>query len=183
MRSWVRPNLRYLALRAVGAGLATGLGLWLASPACRAVAGDWVAWPGWVVATMAGAWLLETCLQAPTPRIGYCKRDLLFFVAGAGGAHRVPVEHVEAFLLGQGPSWLPSQTLAAAQTVTLVVRIADRAQEFHRRATEPSLASWCDGYITIRGTYCEPLTPQLIQRLNQRLAEIGSAIGRESFAA
>jgi hypothetical protein len=37
---------------------------------------------------------------------------------------------------------------------------------------KPSLGTWCGGYVTIRGTWCEPLQPDLIRRLNRRLKEV-----------
>jgi hypothetical protein len=34
------------------------------------------------------------------------------------------------------------------------------------------LGKWCGSYITIRGTWCERLSVELVQRLNVRLAEM-----------
>jgi hypothetical protein len=88
----------------------------------------------------------------------------------------VPIELVECFLLGQGPTWLPGKKYAKTETVTLVVRLAERAVEWSHRSTHPMLGTWCDGYITIRGTWCEPLSLDLVNRLNQRLAEVQQEI-------
>ncbi len=48
----------------------------------------------------------------------------------------------------------------------------------HRLAPAGSQATaraWCSGYITIRGTWCEPLNVPLVNRLNQRLADVTRA--------
>jgi hypothetical protein len=37
---------------------------------------------------------------------------------------------------------------------------------------KPALGAWCDSYVTIRGTWCEPLNGELIRRLNRRLREV-----------
>lgn len=33
------------------------------------------------------------------------------------------------------------------------------------------LGQWCGGYITVRGTWCESITADLMQGLNRRLVE------------
>jgi hypothetical protein len=78
---------------------------------------------------------------------------------------------VEAFFLGQGPAKLPGSP-NAQQTVNLVARLAQRETDWARREVKPALGNWCDGYITIRGTWCEPLDNELVRRLNRRLKEV-----------
>ena len=57
----------------------------------------------------------------------------------------------------------------------------DAAHEWRRSETKPSLGHWCDGYITIRGTWCEPLSIELVNRLNTRLFEVTrQTAGRET---
>ena len=55
---------------------------------------------------------------------------------------------------------------------------SDRAEAWHRQEVKPGLGKWCEGYITIRGTWCEPLSVGLVNRLNQRLAEVARAVSR-----
>ncbi|HEX4131608.1 MAG TPA: hypothetical protein VHZ24_16335 [Pirellulales bacterium] len=83
----------------------------------------------------------------------------------------VPIEVVEGFLLGQGPSYLPGKEASRSETRTLVVRLAERATEWEHVAMPPRLGSWCGHYITIRGTWCEPLSVDLVNRLNMKLHE------------
>ena len=95
---------------------------------------------------------------------------MLFHLRG-GGPIRVPLEFVEGFLLGQGASYLRNDAAQTAQVSTVVIRLADRATEYAQRDVKPALGAWCNHYVTIRGTWCEPLSLALINQLNTRLAE------------
>jgi hypothetical protein len=57
-------------------------------------------------------------------------------------------------------------------TVNLIARISLRNPDFAKREVKPALGWWCDSYVTIRGTWCEPLNGDLIRRLNRRLREV-----------
>jgi hypothetical protein len=100
---------------------------------------------------------------------------LAVFLAGARPI-RVPVDIVECFFLGQGPSLLPVPSLgegqSAPETATLIVRLAEAAGEWKHRDVRLRCGLWCESYITIRGTCCEKLDGQLVARLNQRLVEV-----------
>jgi hypothetical protein len=52
----------------------------------------------------------------------------------------------------------------------LRIRLAERATEWAQRDVKPALGAWCGGYITIHGTWCEPLDIDLVNQLNKRLA-------------
>jgi hypothetical protein len=90
----------------------------------------------------------------------------LEFFLRLDGPVRVPIEHVEAFLLGQGPAWLPGKRMERAATITLVVKLSERVKEWEHVAVFPAWGSWCDHYVTIRGTWCEPLSLEVVNRLN-----------------
>jgi hypothetical protein len=87
----------------------------------------------------------------------------------------VPREVVEAFFLGQGPSYLPGTPGQRLESVNLVARLSQKAPEWMHVSVKPALGHWCDGYVTIRGTWCEPLTGDVIRRLNARLRELRTA--------
>jgi hypothetical protein len=70
---------------------------------------------------------------------------------------------------------LPDGDRRNSETSALVLRVADKASDWHRQDVKPQLGKWCEGYITIRGTWCEPLSIALVNRLNARLAEIHAA--------
>lgn len=120
--------------------------------------------------------------QLRQPRLAYDQRHLLVYVQ-TGPAYRVPIEVVEGFLLGQGPTLLPGKRYDQSEARTIVVRLADAATDWADRESKPALGRWCGGYITLRGTWCEPLSVDLVNRLNQRLAEVNRSAGEKSETA
>jgi hypothetical protein len=82
---------------------------------------------------------------------------------------RVPVDVVECFLLGQGPSLLPGAN-PAAETANVIARLSEKSPEWSHVEVNRLLGSWCGGYVTIRGTFCEPLNVDVVNRLNAALA-------------
>ncbi|MEX2173099.1 MAG: hypothetical protein WD872_01970 [Pirellulaceae bacterium] len=120
----------------------------------------------------APLWLLGELLYALAhPRLAYERGELLVYFSPTA-ATRVPIEIVECFFLGQGPSELPKLNGREPETSNVVVRLAESATDWKQREVRPTFGHWCEGYITIRGSWCEPIDRNLMQRLNQRLAEI-----------
>jgi hypothetical protein len=117
-------------------------------------------------------------LLALRPRLVFEDGCLVVYLR-AGNPIRVPIDVVQAFLLGQSPSWLSGEKHRRTETVTLVIRLAERAAEWSHRDVDPRLGSWCDGYITIRGTWCQPLTVGVADRLNRRLHEVTQQQARQ----
>jgi len=115
---------------------------------------------------MVGMSLIAWQLQRP--RLAYRAGQLRVYQRW-GPPLRVPIQAVECFFLGHGPANLPGRQLAKAETANVVVRLAERATEYSKRRVFPLWGRWCDGYITIAGAWCEPLTPALLARLNDRL--------------
>jgi len=117
-------------------------------------------------------WMVGELLYAASrPRIGYESGELLVFLEPTK-ATRVPIDIVEVFFLGQGPSELPKLAGREPETQNIVVRLAEAAVDWKHRDVKPALGHWCEGYITIRGSWCEPITPDVMKQLNRRLAEI-----------
>ncbi|MCA9188099.1 MAG: hypothetical protein R3E01_05275 [Pirellulaceae bacterium] len=83
----------------------------------------------------------------------------------------VPLSCVEVFFQGQGPADLRIRDVKGVQTANIIVRIAERASDWQQRSTWHPYAHWCEGYVTIHGTWCEPVTAQLLTELNQRLVQ------------
>jgi hypothetical protein len=54
----------------------------------------------------------------------------------------------------------------------VVVRLAESATDWKHREVRPAFGQWCEGYITLRGAWCEPITREVMQGLNRRLAEV-----------
>jgi hypothetical protein len=164
--TWLAPNRRVLALALLPVGLLGGASaavvLGSAPPVVRGLA----------VAVLLVSLVLAMglTLQWLRPRIAYCQGEVLFYLR-ARSPIAVPVEVVEAFFLGQGPAQLPGAS-DQTETVNLVARISQRAPQWAHQEVKVALGRWCDGYVTIRGTWCEPLTGEVIRRLNRRLREV-----------
>ena len=118
---------------------------------------------------MGASLLVGLGFQLWFPRIGYATGYVAFNLSRR--PTYVPIDVVEAFLLGQGPALLPGERHRRTETRTVVVRLREKAEEWSKTEVNPRLASWCDSYITIRGTWCEPLDVDVIKRLNRLLAE------------
>jgi hypothetical protein len=131
-------------------------------------------WAGWLLAIVSAGLLLLIVMSSRRPRLAYGAGQLLVYLSGRSPIG-VPVEVVECFFLGQGPSILPRLPLILprrdVEAATLIVRLAESAADWKHRDVDPPLGLWCDGYITIRGAYCEPLSGDLVSRLNGRLVE------------
>ncbi len=174
---WLRTNTRAMLLGAVppsAAGL-VGWILLVGLPGHEPAA--WMRGLGGIVLVAASALILALLWQLHQPRLAYAEGHLLVWLRG-GAPIRVPVEAVECFWISQAPSLLPGKRHTHTETAAVVIRIADRATEWRYQEVKRQLGKWCEGYITIRGTWCEPLSIQLIDRLNQRLAEVTRAASR-----
>ena len=166
---WLKPNWRPVA---------TAMALPAVMLAGCAVGAVWAATTPLRGACVAGAVLSLVLLTGLSsllrPRLSREGRWLLLRLQ-RGPALRVPLEHVEVFFFGQGPSMTGPRgghddEDHQPRTSNVVVRLAEAATELHRRDVEKRLGHWCDGYIVIRGTHCEPLSRDVLMELNKRLA-------------
>ena len=170
MEIWLRTNTRALLLgmippallALVGAVLLAG---WIGAPP------SWLRATGGVLLAAGAAAVLALAWHLRQPRLAYDDGHLLVWLR-SGQPIRVPIEAVECFWLGQAPSFLPGKRHEQTETAALVIRIAERAVEWRQQLVKPQLGKWCEGYVTIRGTWCEPLGIDLVNRLNQRLADL-----------
>lgn len=169
---WVRPNYRAIAFGIIPPLVLAALGAWMALGLGDA-AGGWWQWLGAGVILLSAAMVGVVLWQLRRPRVAYDDGQVLFYLR-SGPPIAVPVKIVEAFFLGQGPSYLPGPAAGADNTVNLVARLSQRAQQWAHQEVKPALGHWCDGYVTIRGTWCEPLNVEVIRRLNRRLKEVST---------
>ncbi|MBX3413148.1 MAG: hypothetical protein KF708_10710 [Pirellulales bacterium] len=171
---WLRNNRRALALGMLGPLLIASIGVALVPLS----SGDGFLGRGSfylgillvVFGTISTSLLL---VEISRPRLAYRDGHLLVRLRN-GPPVRVPIEIVECFLLGQGPSMLTGH-YDPRDTSTIVVRLDERAEDWAQVEVKPALGSWCGGHITIRGTWCEPLNVDFVRRLNARLAEVQRA--------
>ena len=56
-----------------------------------------------------------------------------------------------------------------SESRNIVIRLAERATDYHERKVKPIFGSWEDGYIVIRGTWTEPINKETFRFLNQSL--------------
>jgi hypothetical protein len=167
---WLQPNRRALyttlcTFAAIGS-LALLAGWKFEATAVRIITGG--------LAVLALLMVGAAAVELRRPRIAYRDGKVLFNLRGSAPA-AVPAEVVEAFFLGQGPAHLPTIHSEVSECVNLVARLSEKAPEWSRVEVKPALGQWCEGYVTIRGTWCEPLTVEVIRRLNRRLRELREA--------
>jgi hypothetical protein len=167
--TWLRPNRRALWFGCIPPLLIAAAGIWLLLRS-GGFGGAW-GWVGAALLTPAVAALVTIAFQLTRPRIAYRDGTVLFNLR-AGAPIGVPVAMVEAFFLGQGQANLPGDYQGQQKTVNLVARLARRRKEWAQRDVRPAFGNWSDSYVTIRGTWCEPLDPQVVRRLNRRLKDV-----------
>ena len=167
--TWLKSNTRAIVFGMVLPGFVLGLmlGLVWITPAEL----FWVRIVGGLIAVGAALVLILLLIQARRPRLAYRDGQLLAFLRTSRPL-TVPIDLVEAFFLGRGPSMLPGEGNRDVQTMNLIVRLAERAKDYHEREVNSALGVWSEGYITIRGTWCEPLGTEVASRLNRRLHEV-----------
>lgn len=163
---WLRANGRpgvVIACLAVAIGLAL---LLLARPWSRPVGVvTWLGGAGVLVAGAGGAMLTSR------PRL-VLERESVRVHLAPGRIDPVPLEFVECFFLGSRLEPPPpgDDSTGGARVRTLVMRIAERAVDHAARPTLPLWGAWSEGSVTFDGRWCEPLSVDLVRRLNRDLA-------------
>jgi hypothetical protein len=155
-------------------GLAILLGPWRADGWIRAI--------GWGLAAFGGLILLLLVWQCRQPRLAYDAGHLLVYLR-SGGPIRLPVELVQCAFLGAGPTPLRGPRGASLRSANLVLRLDEKATDWHEVEVKPALGRWTEGYVTIYGAWCEPLRMEVVQRLNERLHELNHAAAAAQDAA
>jgi hypothetical protein len=168
---WLRNNRRaYYVMMILPAGVLAAL---LAGLAFSLASGrHWIVSAAFVVAALGAIWLLLGLYHASLlPRIAFESGELLVYLR-PGPPTRIPIDIVEVFFLGQGASELPKLAGREPETQNIVVRLAESATDWKHRDMPPAIGQWCESYITLRGSWCEPIKPELMQQMNQRLIEV-----------
>ena len=165
---WLRSNRRYFGCLLMlfslpllgGVGLALWSHLTLRQPL--------LFWTGAAVAGVALIVVLLIAAAARVPRLAYEDGHLVVNL-GTRLPQRVPVYVVECFFLGQGPTMLPEPREQPTEASNIVVRLAESAEPWKHQDVKPQMGHWCDGYITIHGAWCEPISGELVTRMNSLL--------------
>ena len=168
---WLRTNRRALALGL----LLPGIGL---IALVAALVGSVVTRQHWLASAIIASlavpllWVIGGLCQAMNrPRIAYEPGIMILFLDFTRSI-RVPIEIVECFFIGHGPSELPKLKGREPETRNIIIRLAETAIDWKHRDVRPAFGHWCDGYITVRGSWCETITPALVQLLNHRLSQV-----------
>jgi hypothetical protein len=181
---WLRTNLRATSMGFAAPVLLAAAGVLLVLLVPGESGGGIWRWAGGGLVLLALAMAAAVVYMLRLPRLAYEAGQLLVYLRGARPL-RVPIELVECFFLGNAPSMMPQRQTGESKAASVVVRLAERAQQWHSRDVNPALGEWQCGYITIRGTWCEPISRDVLQRLNNRLLEAQRAArqAREEEAA
>jgi hypothetical protein len=174
---WLCPNRRALAMGMSAPALLAAIGV-----AVTLVGGTLPCAIGWTVigfAVLLSALLLWQIFQ---PRLAYEPGSMLVYLR-LGSPIRVPIDLVEGFFLGSGPLRLSDRHSAPFNAVGLIIRLAEKAADWADRPVKPALGRWAEGYITIHGAWCEPLSLEVVTRLNVRLHDIQHAAEGASAVA
>jgi len=146
-------------------------GAWGVAIALITQASFWWMLPGGAIA-LAGIYLIGSLGHSLSlPRVAYEPGELLVFLDSPEPV-RVPIEVVEVFFVGQGASNLPPVKGKEPETTNIIVRLAESAPDWKHRDVNPRFAHWCEGYITLRGAWCEPIGEMALRHLNKRLVEV-----------
>jgi len=164
--TWLQPNRRALWFGCVPPLVIAAVGAWFAIR--PGAAWNWI---GVAMLVVAVAVLAALVRQLTRPRIAYRNGQILFNLR-SGSPIAVPAHIVEAFFLGQGPAHLPGAPQGQEKTVNLVARLSQRQKDWAQRDVKPAFGNWSDGYVTVRGTWCEPLNADVVRRINRRLKEV-----------
>ena len=170
--TWLRPNRRAILFGCIPPLILGAIGVLLVAAGNNPLS-RW-RWIGFILTLMSIRMVGTLMNQFRRPRIAFCDGQVLFYLR-SGPPIAVPAGIVEAFFLGQGPAHLPGVD-KQLHTVNLVARLSQRHAEWARQDVKPALGNWCDGYVTIRGAWCEPLGGELIRKLNRRLKEVKDGI-------
>lgn len=167
---WLKPNRRALGMAIFVPSVVGVVGLLLLAMGAGDGRSLWLSVAGGAMLVFGLVCGAACWIAARIPRLAYDNGELLVYLRSLTPL-RVPIDVVECFFLGQGPahSAVPDQPVAKAANV--IVRIADSASDFHQRDVRPDLGIWRDGYITIRGLWCEPLSHERVNALNRLLAD------------
>jgi hypothetical protein len=166
---WLRSNVRAAMAGLMVPVIMFVLGLAVALQGLGQVPG-WARAVGWLLVGLSSLLIGLLIWYARTPRLAFDGEHLLMYLRSTEPI-RVPLDLVECFLLGSGLKTLPGSGRREVQMSHLAVRLAENAPDWAQVDVKPALGKWCGGTITIYGDWCEPLTVDLVNRMNARLVE------------
>ena len=174
--TWLSTNRRAILFGCLPPLVIAAAGAWLTFGSLSAENAHPWRWVGIVLIGIGLTTIAGLLRQLSRPRVAFDDAHVLFYLR-SGKPIAVPVDIVEAFFAGQGPAHLPVVP-KQPQAVNIIARLARRHTEWAERTVKPALGKWSDSYVTIRGSWCEPLDGETIRRLNRRLKEVKDELSR-----
>ena len=171
---WLRANRRALVVGSVAPVVLGTVGVMGASNLLPIELSVSMRLAAGILAILSALVGIAMANQARLPRLAYADGKLLIY-AGSSKPYQVPIDIVEVFFGGQGATdvHVPSHKVESRY---VVVRLAERHKEWHERKMRPSFGRWDDGYISLSGVWCEPITADLIKTMNHKLVETKRAL-------
>jgi len=166
---WLQTNRRalYFGMFLPLLGAAAGLAIMRHD---LPLVGDWSDALGLILIVLCVLTISALAAQTRQPRIAY-KTGFLLVYLGTRHPIKLPLQVVECFLLGQGEGMIPVAGGKQVRASNLIMRLADKEADWADRDVKPALGKWHEGYVTMKGTWCEPLDLGVVKRLNRALAE------------
>lgn len=154
-----------------------GFGITAVFAVVAAIVGAWVAPAARTILSAAMCFTLLAGLAAwrlaCRPRLQLTDSELLVLVTLLRRPVRVPLDAVEVFFIGQGAvsGEEPGQPreYQGAVAANVIVRLAEAESTWHAHLVNQWLAVWADGYITLRGLWCENIDQELLATMNRQL--------------
>jgi hypothetical protein len=168
---WLRGNVRPVVALAAVVAAATAA-LFVATTFAAAARPFRPAVVG--VSLVAAGAVAMLAAVAARPRLR-CAGDSLLVRLSPNRVERLPLDVAECFFPGSSPLTRGGEQTcehhAAFRVNTLVLRLAERADDYRRRTTFTPWGTWDDSYVIFDGRWCEPLSPELARQLGRRLVD------------
>ena len=168
---WIRGNRRAFGAVLIPSLLCFAAATFLLTPAVSEIH---IAWR--IVAAIVAGFSLVVIISLLywlfRPLLAYQYGNLLVYL-NPPHVIKVPIDLVEVFFAGQSDSFMPTpishRTDELSESRNIVIRLAERATDYHERKVKPIFGSWQEGYIVVRGTWTEPIDKETLRFLNKSL--------------
>lgn len=168
---WIRGNRRAFGAVLIPSLLCFAAATFLLTPAVSEIHIAWRIVAG-IVAGFSLVVIISLLYWIFRPLLAYQNGNLLVYL-NPPHVIKVPIDLVEVFFAGQSDSFMPTpishRTDELSESRNIVIRLAERATDYHERKVKPIFGSWQEGYIVVRGTWTEPIDKETLRFLNKRL--------------